>query len=153
MFFFELSLTPLLISDLIFLSSHGGIFGSLSYGALMMAASAVGQWFWEKKYRSIGIFGIILLVSGLGLQFFIPISKHRVSISYIVLSGGVCTLFFLVLWFIYERYKITGGRCPILQLLGKNALACYILHGLLFLVSVFWLPRSIEWGWVVLVGL
>ena len=106
---------PMVISDVIYVSANGGILGTISFGALIIVASVSGQWFWEQKYRSMIIAGSLLLLVGIGLHYLIPFSKHRVSVSYIVFSGGVCILFLLALWGIYERFKITRGSSSIFQ--------------------------------------
>jgi predicted acyltransferase len=94
--------------------------------------------------------GLALVAAALVLALLVPVSKHRVSASYVLLSTGTSALALaavdLAVW----------ARAPLdwLRAWGKNPLALYVLH--LFVLAFVALPSAQGWhaeaGWPLLLG-
>ncbi len=140
------------ISELILNDSHGGFIGGFGWAIFMLMATVVGELFENKDMIKIIIFGILFSTTGVVLSFIFGISKCRVNISYITLSIGLGCILFCILWGIYEKKELTQRRSIIFQPQGKNAFALYVFHGVLFLFTLLFIPESIGWGIVLIIG-
>jgi hypothetical protein len=67
------------------------------------------------------------LAGGLALVFF-PVSKHLLSLSYILLGGAVSSAL-LALLVVWREYL--GWPLPLVGGLGRNPLLLYMLHAVL----------------------
>ena len=74
------------------------------------------------------------------LAFFVPVSKHCASASYVLISLGLSGPIFFFFHLLDSRYQI---RIPILSNWGVNPLLLYILHGLI--LGLFVLPPYPGW--------
>jgi predicted acyltransferase len=78
-----------------------------------------------------------ILAVGVALAFYLPVSKHRVSSTYVLISLGISALLFLTFHLLSERFNWQGR---FLVVWGKNPLTLYFLHylliGLVFLPGV-----------------
>jgi predicted acyltransferase len=135
-------------------SSHDGIFGALSWGGMLMLSTAAADAFFSTKRpedRSLVLLisGVASLVAGLVLSIWFPVSKNRASISYMLVSLGICLIVFMLF------HALLDGRKPKLKWLcamGKNPLVMYIAQ--LFILGVYTLPGAAGWyaeapGWLV----
>lgn len=132
-------------------STHGGLEGALSWGAMLVMATSLGDMFHDvPKGRlwfpaaSAGIF-----IPGLLLAFIVPVSKNRVSASYVLITLGASELIFWCFHMFDERF---GRSIPVLREWGCNSLLLYVMHG--FLLGIFVAPRILGWyelapGWLV----
>jgi hypothetical protein len=96
--------------DLTIQSPHGGLFGSLNWAAMMILGTALADLFHSEERRK-GIFpwaSLTVLAAGIALAFLIPISKHRVSSSYVLISLGASALLFLL----FDRTVQLEGPFP-----------------------------------------
>ncbi|NMC61381.1 MAG: DUF1624 domain-containing protein [Candidatus Methanofastidiosa archaeon] len=123
-------------------SSHGGIMASLSWGAMLIISTTLADFYHDIKtgknkfiFISLGI-----LIIGIVALFFIPISKHRVSFSFVLISIGLSALVFELFDIIIELKNI---KFPVLPSWGKNPLLLYILH--IFILGLFVLPQYDWW--------
>jgi predicted acyltransferase len=122
-------------------STHGGLEGAFSWGAMLILATALGDLFHDVRNRhwfpaaSAG-----MLVTGLLLALVIPVSKHRVSASYVLLSLGISALVF---WGFHLIEGRLGKTIPILVKWGRNSLILYVLHG--GLLGIVTLPQALWW--------
>ena len=83
--------------------------------------------------------GLTLLI-GVGLAILLPVSKNRVSFSYVLISLGISALTFFILdWLVRER----KFHLALLDAWGKNPLVLYILH--LLLLGIMFLPGIPGW--------
>ena len=118
-------------------SPHGGLYGSLDWSAMMILGTALADLF-HSQGRAKKVFpwaSAAILVAGIALAFYAPVSKHRVSSSYVLITLGISALLFLVFQFVSERYNWQGR---FLVVWGKNPLILYFLHYLL--IGIFFLP-------------
>jgi len=125
--------------DLTLRSPHGGLFGSLDWSAMMILGTALvdlfhGQGRLKKAYpwASLGV-----LVLGIAAAFLLPVSKHRVSASYVLISLGISALVFLAFNWLVEHFRWKGR---FLVVWGRNPLVFYFLHyiliGLVFIPAI-----------------
>jgi len=123
--------------DLTVRSPHGGLFGSFNWAAMLILGTVLADLFhsegrWKKALPWVST---AFLMVGIALAFVSPISKHRVSTSYVLVSLGISAmLFFLFNWLTGQfnwkgRFLVTWGR---------NPLVLYFLH--YFFIGIFFLP-------------
>jgi len=123
-------------------STHGGVEGALSWGAMLVMATALGDMFHDapRGRRWFLWVSIAILALGLLLALVVPISKHRVSASYVLLSLGISALMF---WCFHLAEQRFGHTIPMLVKWGRNSLLLYLLHGALLGIVV--LPQVSWW--------
>jgi predicted acyltransferase len=127
-------------------SPHGGLHGSLSWAAMMILATALADgaagsprggtrqgppaWLlpvWSAAALAAGG-ALALLLPGLA-----PISKNRVSASYVLVCLGASGLLF---WGFRLALPRPGTGVPLLRAWGRNPLLLYVLHYLLLALVV-----------------
>lgn len=120
---------------------HNGPWGALSWGALLILATVLADWYHDPVGRRMGMTwgSLAMLLAGLAAAAVIPVSKTRASASYILISLGLSALVFLGFHALGER----GLRLPILSTWGRNPLVLYLLHGVL--LGIFALPPVPGW--------
>jgi len=123
--------------DLTIRSPHGGLFGSLNWAAMLILGTALADLFhsegsWKKAFPWASL---AVLAAGIALAFILPVSKHRVSSSYVLVSLGASALLFLLFHWLSERYKWKGR---FLVAWGRNPLVLYFFHYLI--IGIFFLP-------------
>ena len=132
-------------------STHGGLEGALSWGAMLVMATSLGDLFHDvpKGRRWFPSVSAGVLILGLLLAVVVPVSKHRVSASYVLIALGASELIFWCFHMFDERF---GRSIPILREWGRNSLLIYVMHGAL--LGIFVMPQSAGWyelapGWLV----
>lgn len=133
-------------------ATHGGLRGALSWGAMMVLATALGDLFHDesrRKWFPDVCMGVLLV--GLALALVIPVSKNRASASYVFITLGASALLFWLFDVLDRRFSRT---IPILKVWGRNPLLLYVLHGLL--LGIFAVPNVPGWylqapAWLVVV--
>ncbi len=122
-------------------SPHGGLPGSISWGAMLILATVFADLFHDPaRHKLCAPASVATLLLGIILSFVLPLSKNRVSSSYVLISLGISALLFLVLdWLASKRnlslaFLVTWGRTP---------LVLYVLH--LLLIGIFFLPDIPAW--------
>lgn len=117
-------------------SPQAGLPGVLSWSALLMLATIVG----DRSPRA--VWGLVSLVAGAGLSFVIPLSKHRMSIPFVLITFGAAVVVFLFM---------RRVRAPAFLLAwGKNPLVMYCAH--LVLLGAFLVPEARWWHFEASVG-
>ncbi|RIE17503.1 heparan-alpha-glucosaminide N-acetyltransferase domain-containing protein [Candidatus Cryosericum septentrionale] len=123
-------------------STHGGLEGALSWGAMLVMATALGGLFHDvpkgRRWFPAASAGVLTL--GLLLAFIVPVSKNRVSASYVLIALGASDLVFWCFHVFDERF---GRSIPILREWGRNSLLLYVMHGVL--LGIFVAPRIPGW--------
>jgi predicted acyltransferase len=116
---------------------HNGPWGALSWGALLIMATALADLFFDeaKGRRAYPWVALLVTAAGLALALLIPVSKNRASASYILLSLGLSALVFYGFYLLDARL---GFRSQVLSDWGMNPLILFLLHGVLN--GVFLLP-------------
>lgn len=126
-------------------SSHNGIWGSLSWGGMMLLGTVVADGFaavktWGKQLLWLAGGGGVSAAAGLALSQMVPISKNRASASYMLLSLGLCLLLFGFMHYAVQRAPLNTQW---LQVVGRNPLALYLAN--LLILAVFTLPPIAVW--------
>ena len=75
--------------------------------------------------------GLALLLSGLALDPFQPINKNLWTVPYTLFTAGLASIVFGLTYWVCDVRKLTGRWSKPLVILGMNAMAVYIFHGLL----------------------
>ncbi len=120
---------------------HGGLPGAISWGGMLMLATVLADLFHDPPRKKFFLpLSLFTLAAGFAISFLIPISKNRVSISYVLISIGTSAILF---YFIDQIVKKFNLHFSFLQSWGKNPIILYILH--LLLIGVFYLPDIPAW--------
>ncbi len=108
-------------------SPHGGVFGAVAWGAMMILSTALADLFYEKirGYQLFPWAAFIIEVVGIGLAFLFPVSKHRVSSSYVLITLGASALLFYLIHYAVEAWNF---KSRFLEVWGRNPLVLYFLH-------------------------
>jgi predicted acyltransferase len=125
--------------DQVFNSPHGGLLGSLSWAAMLLLGLFLADIYHQRRGAYFWAVLIVLAV-GLVLAFWIPVSKNRVSASYVLVSLGISGLAFGWIDWMVERWRL---RSALLVAWGRNPLALYLLHFLF--IGVMYLPGIPLW--------
>jgi predicted acyltransferase len=123
--------------NLTILSPNGGLFGSLNWGAMLILGTGLADLFHDKGKR-IKYFPWVsaaVLAAGIALAFLVPVSKHRVSSSYVLISVGTSSLLFFLFNMVSSRFNWKGH---FLVAWGRNPLILYFLH--YFIIGIFFVP-------------
>lgn len=123
--------------DLTLRSPHGGLFGSLDWSAMMILDTALADLFHgeERAKKTFPWVSLGILAAGIVAATFLPVSKHRVSASYVLISLGISALLFLLFHWISD---IRNWNSRLLLAWGRNPLILYFFHYLL--IGIFFLP-------------
>jgi predicted acyltransferase len=121
---------------------HNGPWGALSWGAFLILATAMADLYHTERTsrRVYPLVSAVWVVVGLALIQWIPVSKDRVSVSYVLISLGLSSLmFFLFHLGVNEKQ----WRIPVLTDWGRNPLLLYIMSYILLGICV--LPPAPAW--------
>jgi predicted acyltransferase len=131
---------------------HGGIIGSLGWTGMMILSTVLADFFFgsEKEKRWFPWISLLTLAVGIGLWFIVPVSKHRVSASYVILATGASAVLFWLFHLLNDKLKV---KVLLLEMWGRNPLLLYLLQYLV--MGVFILPPFPKWNidaplWLVL---
>ena len=122
------------LGGMVFEGNHGGFIGALSWGAMLILATAVID-FYNRGVKPFLLSTAALSVLTAGALFLAPISKHRVSASYVLVSVIACAALYFVTDLISKRLPF---QSDVLIWWGENPLLLYILH--LMLVGLARVP-------------
>ncbi|MBA4375287.1 MAG: hypothetical protein C0401_03825 [Anaerolinea sp.] len=123
-------------------SPHGGLYGAVSWSAMLILATALADLYHREKpgHSNLIAASAIALGLGLALTLWFPISKNRVSAPYVLVSLGLSGLLFSAFHLLVERLK---WRLSLLVIWGRNPLILYVLH--LLLLGFVALPELPAW--------
>jgi predicted acyltransferase len=151
---YQLCLDAFWLKD-VFASTHGGPIGAISWSAMLFIATAMGDFFADEKrrYKLYPILALSLVAGSLALSTVIPISKNRVSSSFVLFSTGIASSAFFIFHLAVDRARL---RIPLLSSWGRNPLLLYILHYILLAFVV--LPEDPAWyvrapAWLLIIQL
>ena len=129
--------------DAVLAAPHGGLPGSLSWAGLLILATVLADLYHGRKGGINWLLAgsTILIFASLILSNWFPISKNRVSETYVLLSLGLSGWFFWTFHLLVERLRI---KLEFFIWWGRNPLLLYVLH--LFLQGLFTLPFGPDWA-------
>jgi len=143
--------TIITISDLGFNDGHGGFVGGIGYGAMMLLSTAIVDDFRKINKWELLIFGFTFSALGTALHFiwfylgfpaYGGLSKLRVTHSYVLLSVGLASILFWIIWYLYDNRKITKEKSYFLEPQGKNAFFLYIIQAAFLGLTLLYLRRD-----------
>ncbi|WP_334170913.1 heparan-alpha-glucosaminide N-acetyltransferase domain-containing protein [Sinomonas sp.] len=120
-------------------STHGGFLGSLAWGGLLVLSTAVAD-VWRKGHGPYAACCGVLAVVAAASLLIAPVSKNRVSLSYVLITLAVSALALLVTDVLSSGLAARAGY---FCWWGENALALYLAH--LLLLGLIELPASPQW--------
>ncbi len=123
-------------------SEHGGMEGALSWSGMLILSTVIADVWRKSRISEVGVAwpSLLALAAGLLLSLVAPISKNRVSSSYVLVSLGASGLLFALVLLAVNRL---GFRPSYLRWWGINPLLLYIVHYLLLALVV--LPDAPWW--------
>jgi len=123
-------------------SEHGGMQGALSWSGMLILGTVIADVWRKSGAKELGAAwpSVIALAAGLLLSLIVPISKNRVSASYVLVSLGASGLLFVVVLLATDRLRL---RPSFLRWWGINPLLLYVMHYLLLALVV--LPDAPWW--------
>lgn len=124
-------------------SPHGGSLGSLSWGALLILSTVLADLVHRKArwIPSLLTASTITILLALVLANWFPISKNRVSSSYVLFALGLSGWFLCLFHILVDRLH---WNLYLLVVWGRNPLILYVLH--LFLQGMLTLPIKSTWS-------
>ena len=123
-------------------AEHGGLEGALSWSGMLILCTVIADVWRRSRVSELGVAwpSILALAAGLLLSLVAPISKNRVSASYVLVSLGASGLLFAAVLVVTDRFRL---RPAYLRWWGMNPLLLYIMHYLLLALVV--LPDAPWW--------
>lgn len=121
-------------------SVHGGFLGAIAWGALLILATAVA----DLRRAGTGRFAIacgVLAVLAIVSAILVPVSKNRVSPSYLLIALGVSAVAFLL---VDLASRVLPRHAGPVAWWGENPLVLYLAH--LLLLGILLIP-GIPAGW------
>jgi len=125
------------ISVIIYESVEGGILGVFSWGSMMILSSFLAEGLEKgKEYARIYFLfgGFICLLIGIGSSFIWGISRPYISLPFILISVGVASILYYILYFIFEEWGINYKfvkKERIFSVVGMNAFIFFLIHMLI----------------------
>ncbi|MCX7030292.1 MAG: heparan-alpha-glucosaminide N-acetyltransferase domain-containing protein [Spirochaetes bacterium] len=121
-------------------SANAGLQGSLSWALLLIMSTVFADLRAEKRTGWYLVVAVLMLAAGIAAAAFIPVSKHRMSLSFVLIVASSSAL-------VFQLFDLTrtwfGTRGRLLATWGGNPLALYIAH--FFLLAVFLVPPVPWW--------
>ncbi|WP_448811833.1 heparan-alpha-glucosaminide N-acetyltransferase domain-containing protein [Agromyces bauzanensis] len=122
-------------------SVQGGLFGVVSWAALLVLSTAVAD-VWRLGVRPYAICCAALAVAAVIAAMIVPVSKHRVSLSYVLISLAIAAVVFLA---VDVAARAVANRAGFLCWWGENPLVLYLLH--LVVLAIVVVP-DVAWWYV-----
>jgi predicted acyltransferase len=113
--------------NLVVASPYGGLPGCLGWASLLILATSCSDPLFQPAGRewALPAAGFVAVAGALGFSPVVPISKTRISATYVLLALGISIL---LLWVFHLLVDRRGVRIPRLAALGKNPLLNYLLQ-------------------------
>ena len=117
-----------------------GLQGSLSWGLLLAIATVFADWHAGNHGGWFFAAAVLMLVAGILAALWIPVSKHRMSLSFVLIAAAASAIAFVVFEVTRDRPR---GEGRLLAAWGRNPLVLYVAH--FFLLAVFLVPPAPWW--------
>jgi len=113
------------IRDMVFGSDHGGFLGSISWAAMLILCTVMAE-LYGKGMKQFLPAAAGLTVLAAASAFIVPVSKNRVSASYVLVSIAMCCAAYLLADLFTK--KLPGVKKGLTAWWGENPMLFYILH-------------------------
>jgi predicted acyltransferase len=117
---------------------HGGIFGAISWSAMLIMVSGLGD-LKERGLKAYTLGSLAVSVLAVFAAFLTPISKNRVSASFILLTLAISAWLYLAIELLTRNWKTRGALCWV----GENPLGLYVLH--MLMLGLLAVPQNPHW--------
>lgn len=118
-------------------SPHAGLAGSLSWSAVLILSTVLGDLFHDQAARRyFPLVSVLFVAAGFALGHVVPVSKSQVSSSYVLLTLGISGVIFC-------EFYMTNFTLNLFTAWGKNPILLYSLSFLL--IGIFTLPENPAW--------
>jgi len=118
---------------------QGGFIGGLSWGALLVLSTAIAD-LWRRGIGQLAAGTAIVAAVAVLAALLVPVSKNRVSLSYVLVTLAIASAAFLLTELATQRIPRRAGY---LAWWGENPLALYLLH--LLVLGLVTLPPIPGW--------
>lgn len=134
-----------------------GLLSSLPAVATTLLGIFTGEWLLSDRegpvlVRGMGLAGVGLTVAGLAWGLVFPINKNLWTSSYVVFTAGTALILLAALYHVVDLRGRRGPWLTPLLVFGTNAIAVFVLSGLLtkilILVRVGGAEGTTAWGWI-----
>jgi hypothetical protein len=128
--------------ETVLLSPHGGIHGAISWAAMLILGTVLADLYHSSgtRHRLVLWLCMLLVGAGIALSTWAPVSKPRVSSSYVLIGLGCSALLFMIFATLTDHLHL---RSSLLIACGRNPLLLYLIHqGML---GLFVLPGIPGW--------
>ena len=126
----------------------GGIPGGLAWAGVVLLGSLAGSFVRTRDVRGLGVCCIAVAVTGIAagllLSRWLPVYKPPVTITYLSLTTGTAAALLLA-------FSVLNLRFPPFMVFGVNALAIFMLHGIILVTVMQHVPAASPLPVVVLV--
>jgi predicted acyltransferase len=134
--------------DSVLSAPHGGFFGAVGWSAMLILSTVLADVFLlqpDKAEKSRGRrffpwLSALTLAVGIALAVWVPVSKNRVSASYVLVTLAASALLFWLFHLLCDRRSLS---LDLLSVWGENPMAMYVLH--LVLLGFYVLPPIPGW--------
>ena len=113
-------------------SSHGGFYGSISWGAMLILCTAMVDWLSAPDRRQAYAITALTVVSAVAI-WLVPISKNRMTISYVLLTTLISCFAYIAVRLASKRIQPKSGW---IACWGENPLPMFVLHLILTALSL-----------------
>ena len=120
-------------------SAQGGFIGGISWGALLVLSTAVAD-VWRRGRGAYAICCAALAVAAVISALIVPVSKNRVSLSFVLITLAISAVAFLLFDL---ASRIVVNRAGFFSWWGENPLVLYLIH--LLLLGLVTLPGPPWW--------
>jgi predicted acyltransferase len=120
-------------------ASNAGLQGSLSWALLLVISTVFADLYAAKRTRWYLLAAVLMLAAGIAAARWIPVSKRRMSLSFVLIVTAASAIVFLV--FDLAR-GCFGALGRLLATWGENPLALYIAH---FVLLAMFLVPAVPW--------
>jgi predicted acyltransferase len=116
------------IYDILSAFPNGGLFGSIPLSGIVLVGYMAGEHMMKRKKEALPFLlkaGMLLMLAGFVLSYFMIYDRGVGTFPYIVLSSGFCILFMVLLYWLVE---LKGISSKLLEGFGKSALLIFVLN-------------------------
>lgn len=132
------------LSTVIYNSIEGGVLGMFSWTPMMLLSSCIVDGLMKDKVKEYFLYGGVVLTSlGIIFSYYIPFSRAYISISYTIISVGISSILYYIIYYIFEvlaqnNPKLTKEK--FFSVVGKNAFILYLLDFMIAYSVYYFVP-------------
>jgi len=131
-------------------SGLGGWAAIPAWSFIVLFASWVGERFGADGCKTLAVgmipVSVVMIAAGVFGNSIIPVNKHMVSMTYILLTGGIAASGYFLFYLLFDRH---GNNFSALSAPGKNSLLIYITSSILSVILPGDIPLIAAVSWIV----